>query len=70
MSPLIIAQIVLAALLIVFILLQSRGSGLGAAWGGGGELYTTRRGMEKILLRLTIITASLFIGVSFFSLLS
>lgn len=70
MNLIIIAQIVLAVLLVVFILLQSRGSGLGSAWGGAGVFYSTRRGMEKILLWLTIITAALFIAVSFLSLLA
>lgn len=69
MNPIVFVQIILSVLLIVLILLQARGSGLGSAWGGGGEFYSTRRGMEKILLRLTIVVAVLFIGISFLSLL-
>ena len=61
-----IAQLVLAALLIVSVLLQQRGSGLSGAFGGGdsGGAYSTRRGAEKILFRSTIVIAILFFGVS------
>lgn len=62
-------QTLLAIILIVCILLQSRGAGLGGAWGGGGELYTTRRGIEKLLFRATVVVAVLFVIVSFGSLL-
>lgn len=65
-----IAQTVLAILLILFIVLQHRGAGLGSAWGGGGELYATRRGMEKILFRLTIFVVVLFSLISLVSLFS
>ena len=59
-----IAQIVLAVLLIAAILLQARGTGLGAAFGGGGNVYRTKRGAEKKLFQLTIVIAILFFGVS------
>lgn len=64
-----IAQTVLAILLIISILLQNRGSGLGSAWGGEGELYGTRRGVEKLLFRATILIATLFIFVSLASII-
>lgn len=64
-----IAQTVLAILLIISILLQNRGSGLGSAWGGEGELYGTRRGVEKLLFRTTILIATLFIFVSLASII-
>lgn len=57
---LLIAQIVLAVIVISCILLQSQGSGLGAAMGGGGETYHTRRGLEKVIFYLTIVAAILF----------
>lgn len=63
-----VAQIVLAILLSVSILMQSRGAGLGSAWGGEGQLYGTRRGVEKLLFRATVIIAILFIAVSLASL--
>ena len=58
------AQIVLAVLLVAGILLQARGTGLGAAFGGGGNVYRTKRGAEKKLFQLTIVLAILFFGVS------
>ena len=59
---LLIAQIVVAVLLIVFILLQQRGTALGSAFGGeGGGFYATRRGLQKKIFWLTIICGVLFI---------
>lgn len=58
------AQIVLAILLIAAIMLQARGTGLGAAFGGGGNVYRTKRGAEKKLHQLTIVIAILFFGVA------
>lgn len=55
-----IFQIVLAVLLIVCILLQQRGSGLGMAFGGESNVYRSRRGFEKILFYATIVIAILF----------
>lgn len=57
-------QIALSVLLIICILLQSRGSGVGEAFGGSSAVYRTRRGVEKILFRATIVLAILFAGVS------
>ncbi|MDP3795160.1 MAG: preprotein translocase subunit SecG [bacterium] len=59
---LILAQIVVSALLIATILVQQRGSGLSGVFGGEGAVYHTRRGMEKIIFRTTIVLAVLFIG--------
>ena len=59
-----IAQLVLALLLIVVILLQNRGTGLGGVFGGGGGVYLTKRGLEKKLFIATIIIAILFFGLS------
>ncbi len=55
-----IIQILLAIILVVVILMQSQGSGMGASFGGGGEFYRSRRGIEKVLLRVTVILAVLF----------
>jgi len=55
-----IIQIILAILLIAFILLQQRGSGLGMAFGGDGNVYRSRRGIEKFLFWATIAVAVLF----------
>lgn len=52
-------QIFLAILLVLLILLQGRGAGLSPAFGGGGETFATRRGLEKILLYATIFVSIL-----------
>lgn len=59
-----IAQIVIAVLLVISILLQARGSGLGAAFGGEGNVYRTKRGVEKGLFYATIVLSILFFGVA------
>ncbi|MBI2268378.1 MAG: preprotein translocase subunit SecG [Candidatus Blackburnbacteria bacterium] len=69
MSILTILQTILAVFLVVFILFQNRGAGLGSSWGGSGEFYSTRRGFEKIFFKATIVVAAFFIIVSFLSLL-
>ena len=58
-----IAQIVVSAILVTTILLQARGSGLGAAFGGEGAVYRTKRGIEKTLFILTIIFGVLFFAL-------
>lgn len=56
-------EMALAALLIAAVLLQQKGSGLGAAFGGSSNIYTTKRGIDKALFHLTIILSILFFGV-------
>ena len=53
-------QIVLGVIITGCILLQAQGSGLGSTWGGGGETYHTKRGVEKAVFYLTIISVGLF----------
>ena len=65
-----VAQIIISVLLIIFILLQAQGTGLGSSWTGGGETYHTRRGVEKIVFIATIIGIGLFILASLVSLLT
>ena len=50
-----------ALLMIVSILLQQRGATLGAGFGSSGELYTTRRGVDKNLFEVTIVFAVIFV---------
>ncbi|MBR3135280.1 preprotein translocase subunit SecG [Candidatus Saccharibacteria bacterium] len=50
-----------AVLTILLILLQQRGASLGAGFGASGELYTTRRGLDKSLFNATIVTALVFV---------
>jgi preprotein translocase subunit SecG len=60
-----IAQILVATVLTVVILLQAKGSGIGTALGGGTSgSFRTRRGVEKTLFQLTIILAVVFLIVS------
>ena len=58
-----ILQIIVAILLILSILLQNRGAGLGASFGGGGEIYRTKRGAEKVIFYFTVIISILFVIV-------
>ena len=53
-------QLAIAILLIGVILLQQKGTGLGAAFGGEGNIYQTKRGIERIFYISTIVLASLF----------
>jgi preprotein translocase subunit SecG len=57
-----IITIVSAILMVAAILLQQRGASLGAGFGSSGELYTTRRGLDKSLYRVTIILAVIFVA--------
>lgn len=59
-----IVQLILAILLTVAILVQARGTGLGSAFGGEGNVFRTKRGVEKKLFQLTIVVAILFFAVS------
>lgn len=54
-------QIILAILLIVSILMQHRGTGLGGAFGGEGNVYRSRRGAEKFLFYATIVLGTIFV---------
>lgn len=66
---LIISQIIVAIFFIVFILLQQRGTALGSAFGGGGEFYGTRRGVQKKIFLATVILGALFIALALFKLI-
>jgi protein translocase SecG subunit len=52
--------IVSMVIMTILILLQTRGAGLGAGLGGGGEVNTIRRGSDKTVHQITIITAFVF----------
>ena len=58
---LIIAQIVVAVALIIVIMLQIHGGGLGGIFGQADSVYRTRRGAEKSLLQFTIGLTILFV---------
>ena len=63
-NVLFVANILLSILVVILILIQGRGAGLGSAWGGGGEMFQTRRGIEKFTLRLTVILIIIFFLIS------
>ncbi|HXR26794.1 MAG TPA: preprotein translocase subunit SecG [Candidatus Baltobacteraceae bacterium] len=60
-----LGQIALSAGVVASILLQSRGAGLGSAFGGDSAVYRSRRGIEKTLYRFTIIITVVWIVFSF-----
>ena len=59
-----VAQIILSIALILAVLLQVRGGGLGGIFGQPDSVYRTKRGVEKTLFQLTIVLVILFITVS------
>lgn len=62
-----VAQIVLAVALILIILFQVRGGGLGGIFGQADTVYRTKRGMEKTLFQFTIALVVLFLILSLVS---
>lgn len=52
-----VAIVASAALIIIVVLLQNQGSGLGDAFGGSSNSYRSRRGAERGLFGLTILLA-------------
>ena len=60
MTPANYVTLVTGAMLVVLILMQTRGAGLGAGLGGGGEVNTVRRGSEKSLHNITIFLVVVF----------
>lgn len=61
-------QIIVSALVILLILLQPRGTGLGSAFGGDGGFFATRRGIQKKLYWATIVLAIVFIALALLNL--
>ena len=62
-----VAQIILSIALILVVLLQVRGGGLGGIFGQADTVYRTKRGVERTLFQLTIILVVLFIVVAVLS---
>jgi preprotein translocase subunit SecG len=63
-----VAQIVLSIALILVILLQVRGGGLGGIFGQPDSVYRTKRGVEKTLFQLTVALVVLFVVLAVISL--
>lgn len=65
MKPVILLiQIILGVLLILVIIIQQKGSGLGSAFGADMGFYRTKRGAEKLLFYSTIVLSIVFILAS------
>lgn len=63
-NTLTIIQIAVSVGLIFLIMIQSRGTGLGRTFGGGGGTSFSRRGLEKLLFKLTFVFVGLFLIIS------
>jgi preprotein translocase subunit SecG len=63
-----VAQIVLAIAIILIILLQVRGGGLGGIFGQADTVYRTKRGVEKTMFQFTVALAIIFVVISMLSL--
>jgi len=64
-----VSLIVVSLVLIALVMLQSKGSGLGAIFGGDGGVYKTRRGVEKTIFNMTIVFSAIFLIVSLLTVL-
>jgi len=62
-----IAQLVVSIALVLIILFQVRGGGLGGIFGQPDTVYRTKRGVEKTLFQFTIALAVLFVVLSLIS---
>ncbi|HEX9924688.1 MAG TPA: preprotein translocase subunit SecG [Anaerolineae bacterium] len=62
-----VVQIIISITIIVLVLLQAKGSGLGSIFGGDGGVYRTKRGVEKTMYQATISLAVLFFIISMVS---
>lgn len=63
-KTLLVGQIIVCGVLIVSILLQNRAEGLGKMFGGGGEVFRTKRGLEKFLYYFTIFLIAVLVSLS------
>lgn len=59
-----VIQAILAVFLVILILMQSRGTGLGSVFGGDSNVFQTRRGLELTLFKFTIGVAAVFLILS------
>jgi len=61
-NMLLITQSIISVVLILFILIQNKGVGFGRVWGGGSSF--TRRGLEKLIFKLTFVLTAIFVILS------
>ena len=62
-------QLAVSVILIVLIAIQQRGAALGAGFGGGGEVYSTKRGAQKKIYYATIAATTIFLVLGVLNLL-
>ncbi|MGE5619795.1 MAG: preprotein translocase subunit SecG [Sphingomonadaceae bacterium] len=62
-----LVQILLSIVLILVVLLQAKGSGIGGAFGTETSAYRSRRGVERTLFNFTIVLSVLFVLISIVS---
>lgn len=58
------SQLIVCALVVLSVLLQNRAEGLGKMFGGGGEVYRTKRGFERFLYYFTIFLTLVLVTIS------
>ena len=63
------SEIAISIILIILIAIQQRGAALGAGFGGGGEIYSTKRGAQKKIHYATIAAATIFLVLGALSIL-
>lgn len=62
MNPILaVGQIIVSIFLIIAVLMQARGVGLSSAFGGDSSVYRSRRGIERQLMRFTVLLVILFV---------
>jgi len=64
-----IVQIVISLVLVLVILLQVRGGGIGGIFGQADTVYRTKRGVERYLFYTTIVLAVVFVALAIVTLL-
>ena len=60
-SILFYSQIIVSVILVALIAIQQKGTALGAGFGGGGEVYSAKRGAQKKMHYATIAFAAIFL---------
>lgn len=66
-TAVLLIQIILSITMIVILLLQMKGEGLGSAFGGDSSVYHQRRGIEKTLFNVTVVLSTIFMVMSIVS---
>lgn len=57
-----VLQIIVGFVLVLFVLIQVKGTGFGRVWGGSPSF--TRRGLEKLVFKLTFVISAIFVLLS------